>query len=178
MEPQPALGKPEPPVSPPVERRTLLARASQVAMGASLVASYGTLGAMAARFLYPAQRTPTAWVFVADVAGFARGASLLYTAPDGATVAVARQGESGAAEDFLALSSTCPHLGCKVHWEGAGNRFFCPCHNGVFDATGKATAGPPAEAGQSLGRYPLKVEKGLLYIEVPNEKLGTVPEGS
>ena len=31
--------------------------------------------------------------------------------------------------------------------------------------------GPPAEAGQSLPRYPLKVLNGLLYIEVTTETL-------
>ncbi len=71
----------------------------------------------------------------------------------------------------MALSSTCPHLGCKVHWEAPENRFFCPCHNGAFDPSGRAIAGPPAEAGQSLGRYPLRIEGGLLYIEVPTERL-------
>lgn len=165
---------PEIPAAPegePVDRRAFLSRASGIAMAAGLAAGYGTFGAMAGRFLYPAKPADKAWMFVADVAGFAHGASLSYTAPDGATVAIARQGTSGGVEDFVALSSTCPHLGCKVHWEGQNNRFFCPCHNGVFDPKGRAVSGPPAEAGQSLGRYPLKIEKGLLYIEVPTERL-------
>jgi len=66
-----------------------------------------------------------------------------------------------------ALSSTCPHLGCQVRWEAQNDRFFCPCHNGVFDQSGVATAGPPGEAGQSLPKYELKVEDGLLHIAVP-----------
>ena len=37
--------------------------------------------------------------------------------------------------------------------------------------SGTATGGPPGEAGQSLPQFPLKVEKGLLYIEVPLEEL-------
>jgi hypothetical protein len=58
-----------------------------------------------------------------------------------------------------------------VHWEAANDRFFCPCHNGTFDAAGRGTGGPPGDAGQSLPRYALKAEGGLLYIEVPTASL-------
>jgi hypothetical protein len=60
-----------------------------------------------------------------------------------------------------------------VHWEGHKNRFFCPCHNGVFSPEGVATEGPPAEAGQRLPSYPLRVDGGLLYIEVPTQRLAS-----
>ena len=72
-----------------------------------------------------------------------------------------------ACEDFIALSSICPHLGCKVHWETQNQRFFCPCHNGAFSAAGVSTAGPPFDVHQNLARFPLKVENGNLFIEVP-----------
>jgi menaquinol-cytochrome c reductase iron-sulfur subunit len=42
-----------------------------------------------------------------------------------------------------ALSATCTHLGCQVRWETADKRFICPCHGGVYDATGKVVGGPP-----------------------------------
>jgi cytochrome b6-f complex iron-sulfur subunit len=122
---------------------------------------------VAGRFLYPARPASRRWTFVAEVSRLKPGESLIYRMPAGASVAVARVGQTGTAEDFLALGSTCPHLGCQVHWEAQNNRFFCPCHNGVFEPSGRAIGGPPGEAGQSLPRYPLKVEKGLLYIEVP-----------
>ncbi|NIV49628.1 MAG: Rieske 2Fe-2S domain-containing protein, partial [Gammaproteobacteria bacterium] len=95
------------------------------------------------------------------------GDSVLYRTPGGATVNVTRQGSAGEAEDFIALSSVCPHLGCQVHWEPQNDRYFCPCHNGTFDRSGKGTGGPPGDANQSLSRFPLKLTKGLLYIEVP-----------
>ncbi|MEK7469032.1 MAG: ubiquinol-cytochrome c reductase iron-sulfur subunit [Planctomycetota bacterium] len=177
-EPAPAWNAPEPvaEAEPPalpeaIDRRSFLSRASSIAMGAGLVGSYGVFAAMAGRFLYPAHPPLKGWLFVIEVAAMKPGASLTYTAPDGATIAVARQGLTGQVGDFIALSSTCPHLGCKVHWEGQNQRFFCPCHNGAFDPSGKATAGPPKEAGQSLGRYPLRIDGGLLYIEVPLEGL-------
>jgi len=150
------------------ERRSFLATA---VMTGGLVAGYGTFAMMAGRYLYPAHPADTSWLFVQDLRSLKAGDSLVYRTPAGATVAVARLGSAGTDADFLALSSTCPHLGCQVHWESQNNRFFCPCHNGAFDPSGKAIAGPPADAGQSLLRYPLKVENGLLYIRVPVEKL-------
>jgi Rieske Fe-S protein len=126
---------------------------------------------MAGRFLYPSEGRKMAWVFVLEIARMQPGDSLRYETPVGQTVTVTRRTANGTVEDFLALSSTCPHLGCKVHWESANNRFFCPCHNGAFDPSGKAIAGPPAEAGQSLSHYALKIENGLLFMEVPLETL-------
>ena len=142
-------------------------------MGAGLLAGYGTFAGILARFFYPSRPDPREWLYIADLASFAPGESLLYTAPSGATVTGAGKGRGGEATDFVALSSVCPHLGCQVHWEPQNNRFFCPCHNGVFDPSGVATEGPPAEAGQSLLEYPLKIQAGLLYIHVPVERLAS-----
>lgn len=153
-----------------IGRRGFLSRTTSVAMVGGLAASYGTFGAIAARYLYPPRPGETGWIFVTDVAGMQVGESRAFRTPTGAMAAIARRAAAGTADDFIALSSTCPHLGCQVHWEGQANRFFCPCHNGAFDPTGKAIAGPPAEAGQSLPRYPLRIEQGLLYIEVPLER--------
>jgi cytochrome b6-f complex iron-sulfur subunit len=171
---QPSDGDPRP---DGIERRTFLTGASTAAMAGGLVAGYGAFGAMAVRYLYPAGETKKSWLFVATVDRLRNGDSLVFRAPSGATVAVARQGESGALDDFIALSSTCPHLGCQVHWEAANNRFFCPCHNGTFDRSGKGTGGPPGEAGQSLARYPLRLEGNRLFIEVPIEGLAAEETG-
>jgi nitrite reductase/ring-hydroxylating ferredoxin subunit len=153
------------------ERRGFLSRTSSALMAGGILASYGTLGWMAARFLYPSKPRPMAWLYVARVKALLRGEAFQYRSPSGQPITLTRQGDGEQAEDFLALSTTCPHLGCRVHWEASNDRFFCPCHNGVFSPDGKATAGPPAEAGQSLPRYALKVENGLLFIEVPAETL-------
>jgi len=158
----------EGPLREEVPRRDFI---SSAAMGGGLLAGYGTLVVMAGRFLYPSGPQPKAWLFVTSLKQMALGESLDFEDPSGAKIVIARQGDNGDVDDFIALSSVCPHLGCQVHWQSAENRFFCPCHNGVFDPQGKATEGPPATAGQSLAHYPLKVENGLLFIEVPTERL-------
>jgi Rieske Fe-S protein len=132
---------------------------------------------MAVRFLYPARDRAKTWMFATDLVRMKAGDSLTLRDPTGARIVVARRAESGTADDFVALSSTCPHLGCQVQYQAHKKRFFCPCHNGMFDLEGKATAGPPAAARQSLAHYPLRVEKGLLFIEVPIEGLKSPREG-
>jgi len=151
------------------DRRDFFGKLATGAMATGLVAAYGTFGAYAVRYLYPARDPRMAWLFVARLEAIPPGKSLGYKTPGGAPVVIARRGPGETADDFLALSSTCPHLGCKVHWEAHNNRFFCPCHNGVFDPEGVGTEGPPK--GQELLRYALRVTDGLLYIEVPMESI-------
>ena len=153
------------------DRREFLKTASRAAMAAGLVGGYGGLALVAGRYLYPARTGEVMWQFVAEVAGIGVGEAIRYRGPAGETINITRRARSGGADDFIALSSTCPHLGCQVRWEGQNNRFFCPCHNGVFDPSGVATAGPPGEAGQRLASYPLKVQGGLLHISVPLRRL-------
>jgi len=154
---------------PQPDRRDLLGSLPFWFMTGGLVAGYGACGAIGARYMFPDGGEATAWLFLGAIKDFSAGESIDYRAPNGQRIAVARQGTSGAVEDFVALSSTCPHLGCQVHWEGANNRFFCPCHNGAFDADGTGISGPPGDAGQSLPRFPLRIANGLLFIQVPTE---------
>ncbi len=153
------------------ERRKFLSGASRAAMAVGIAGGYGSLGLIAGRFLSPASTDNLLWQYVTPVERVKVGDSFVYRGPSGETISITRQGRGTGADDFIALSSTCPHLGCQVHWEGQNDRYFCPCHNGVFDATGKGVGGPPGEAGQSLSPYPLKVEGGLLHIAVPTTRL-------
>ena len=150
------------------ERRSFL---SKIAMFLGLAGGYGTFAAMAGRYLYPANGVKKSWMFVAALNSFPKETSMLFQAPDSRTITITRLKEESKVSDFIALSSVCPHLGCQVHWESANNRFFCPCHNGVFNAEGKATAGPPAEAGQSLSHFKLNIENDLLFIELEDTRL-------
>ncbi|MGE0760539.1 MAG: ubiquinol-cytochrome c reductase iron-sulfur subunit [Pirellulaceae bacterium] len=157
-------------------RRGFLERASGVAMAGGLAGAYGTFGYMLGQFVYPSAEDGGAWLFVCPVDQLAPGQSLDFTSPAGARIVVARRGEGGSAEDFLALSSVCPHLGCRVHWELQGERFFCPCHNGAFDREGTPIEGPPKASNQSLTRYPLRVDGGLLFLQAPAIALASTVE--
>lgn len=154
------------------KRRVFLNSVGKLALVGGLAASYGTCATFSGRFLYPAKDRPRGWQFVIEDSRMSVGEAIEYRAPDGAPINIARRARTGDVSDFIALSSSCPHLGCRVHWQGPENRFFCPCHNGVFTANGTAIAGPPADAGQRLARYPLKLERGLLFIEVALEEQG------
>jgi len=162
-------------------RRSFLSNSATVIMAGGLAGGYGTFFAMAGRYLYPSTQNKV-WIFVSDAASIAPGESLPFQSPGGVAVTITRRaekpadevasGEPLAVDRFLALSSVCPHLGCRVHWESNNNRFFCPCHNGVFNANGIATAGPPAAEGQKLPHYTLQIVDGALYIEMPTSSIG------
>ncbi len=157
-------------------RRSFLTTITTLGMVGGLAAGYGTFFALASQFLYPTRKN-LAWLYVTTVDAIAPGESLAFESPGGVKVVIKRQADISAepaepAAEFIALSSTCPHLGCRVHWEAQNNRFYCPCHNGQFDPTGKPTGGPVLAANQHLPRYPIRVESGMLFIEMPVGGIG------
>ncbi len=72
---------------------------------------------------------------------------LAYVKPDG--------------DNLFALSATCSHLGCNVKFDEQSGKFKCPCHTGVYDATGKNISGPPPKP---LSHLEAKIEDGKLFI--------------
>jgi len=146
-------------------RRGMLA---SLAMGAGLVAAYGVLGLQGLAFLLPKRLRPkTRLLYAGRIDDYEiDGVKTLYDL-EGTPVLVKRSKEG-----FTAFDSTCPHLGCKVHWEPDNDRFFCPCHNGEFHADGVAYAGPPGDAGQSLTTMNVEADPavGVVYLEVKDVK--------
>jgi Rieske Fe-S protein len=63
--------------------------------------------------------------------------------------------------DYVAMSNTCTHLGCRVRWIEDQQQFFCPCHNAAFDKEGEVLSGPPP---RPLDRYTVKVEGDQLFV--------------
>ncbi len=143
-------------------------------MAGGLAAGYGMFLRCAGQYLYPKDEG-SAWMFVAGASELAPGQARMFQSPTGVAVVVTRKADAKSDDpkegDFIALSSICPHLGCRVHWESQNNRFFCPCHLGAFDPEGKPTGGPPLAANQALPHYPLKIEGGLLYIFMPAKSI-------
>ncbi len=64
-------------------------------------------------------------------------------------------------QTFIAMSNICTHLGCRVRWIPEQEKFFSPCHNGVFDKDGSVVSGPPP---RPLDRFETKIEDGVLFI--------------
>jgi Rieske Fe-S protein len=72
---------------------------------------------------------------------------------------------------FEIFHNHCTHVGCPINWNPGAQRFFCPCHGGVFDRDGRVLAGPPP---RPLDHHEWKVDKGVLYagpIYMVNEQL-------
>ncbi len=63
--------------------------------------------------------------------------------------------------DYIAMSNICTHLGCRVRWIAEKSGFYCPCHDGVFDAQGNVVSGPPP---RPLDRYEVQVDGEQLSI--------------
>jgi nitrite reductase/ring-hydroxylating ferredoxin subunit len=62
-----------------------------------------------------------------------------------------------------ALSSTCTHLGCRVSWDPDSLLLKCPCHGGVFDATGAVKEGPPPTP---LPTLPTRIEGDRVLVRL------------
>ena len=65
---------------------------------------------------------------------------------------------------FLAYNGRCTHLACAYSWKNDGQyagKFFCPCHDGVYDRNGMVLDGPPP---RKLDRLETKVEDGMLMV--------------
>jgi Rieske Fe-S protein len=145
---------------------------ASLAMGAGLVASYGLFAIQGFLFLLPQRiKPPSRKLFAGQLDQFQIGALQSVLDLQGNEILVKRDQQG-----LRAFNSTCPHLGCRVHWQADKQRFFCPCHNGVFNADGVAIEGPPAAAGQSLAQVPLDVDQksGVVYLEVKDLRKKTL----
>jgi Rieske Fe-S protein len=64
----------------------------------------------------------------------------------------------------VARSLLCSHFGCRVEWQGAEQRYHCPCHEGLYDSEGRPIAGPP---NRPLRRLRVEVVGGVVVIGEP-----------
>ncbi len=63
--------------------------------------------------------------------------------------------------ELIAFDPKCTHLGCPYRWDQDKEAFLCPCHTAVFSKSGEVVSGPPP---RPLDRFPIKVEKGVIFI--------------
>ncbi|GAB4261003.1 MAG: Rieske 2Fe-2S domain-containing protein [Deferrisomatales bacterium] len=138
----------------PVDRREFL---STSAMAAGLVASLGTAAAYGVLYLVPARREGrTVEVLMAAVSELPEGAAKEFVDAQGRKALLVHHGKT-----IRAFSKMCPHLGCEVEWRPAEKQFFCPCHEGYFDAEGKNIAGPPP---RPLDEFRVTVKDDNIFV--------------
>jgi Rieske Fe-S protein len=69
--------------------------------------------------------------------------------------------EYESADEFIAISNRCAHLGCPVRYFPSAGNFICPCHGGVYDFEGKVSGGPPV---RPLDRFQTRVVEDELQV--------------
>lgn len=68
-------------------------------------------------------------------------------------------------DEVTAHSLWCTHLGCEVKWSGEKKKYFCPCHEGIYNAKGFPIAGPPP---RPLDKLQVTVADGIATISTVN----------
>jgi Rieske Fe-S protein len=124
----------------------------RLAMVVGLVVSYGTGAVYALQFLLPKkQEIKYRKLLVTSLKQLPRDGSFTFKDLAGREIVLVNTDKG-----LKAISTNCTHLGCKVYWEPDNVRFFCPCHNGVFDVNGGVVSGPPPRA---LDSYQVEVDE-------------------
>lgn len=150
-----------------MNRRTVLVRFIQsihALMGATLAFVVG--GAVVAPSF---TRRQSSWLPAAALSELEEGTpkqiALQVARSDGAAqvidrrlVYLVRSGNS-----VRALDSTCTHLGCRTRFNADTDRIECPCHGGLYDATGRVIGGPPPSPLQSL---PARIDNDRVFVEI------------
>jgi succinate dehydrogenase / fumarate reductase iron-sulfur subunit len=149
-----------------MDRATFLKGAGVALLGAGIAVTVGSIGAIST--VGPSQdESKPRWVPVIKLADVPPDKvttvllnyevkSGIYTQAKSTPVMVSRLGP-----ELVCYKTTCPHLGCTVHWDGQTDQFRCACHGGTFDESGNVVAGPPPHA---LDRYQHKIEGGQLLV--------------
>lgn len=115
------------------------------------------------------RRVPRVWRTVGNVESFKIGETVHVHYDDaspepwaGVTARTAAWLRRETADQFIAFSINCTHLGCPIRWLPQARLFMCPCHGGVFYENGDVAAGPPE---RPLTRYLVRVVKNEVQIE-------------
>jgi menaquinol-cytochrome c reductase iron-sulfur subunit len=156
-----------PPSAAELSRRKFLSRLSLAAGGiGALILAVPMAGFILAPFFV---RTKEVWRSVGKVDSFKIGETTAVKYEDasplpwaGVTARSAAWLRRVDADNFIAFSINCTHLGCPVRWLAGANLFMCPCHGGVYYQDGTVAAGPPP---LPLPRYPVRVKDGEVQIQ-------------
>lgn len=64
--------------------------------------------------------------------------------------------------EIQAFSRVCTHLGCIVSWNAEAQQFECPCHGGIYNASGDVVKGPPPKPLLKLATW---LEGGIVMAQ-------------
>lgn len=72
--------------------------------------------------------------------------------------------------EVRAFSAVCTHLGCIIRWQpgpphepGPEHAWYCACHKGRYDRSGRVTAGPPP---RPLDPLSVAVRDGQVFVKL------------
>lgn len=112
---------------------------------------------MGIRFITPVKREIERRIFTIHLDELELNATRQYKDLRGKDLMLVRISE----REVKAISTTCTHLGCSVHWQADKKQFYCPCHAGVFDNNGMVISGPPPKP---LDSYRVELEGDNVFI--------------
>jgi menaquinol-cytochrome c reductase iron-sulfur subunit len=70
-----------------------------------------------------------------------------------------------------ALNVVCPHAGCFVDLNAAGNGYLCPCHLSRFALDGKI-ADPRSPSPRAMDSLPVEIKDGMVWVKFQNFQAG------
>jgi Rieske Fe-S protein len=124
-------------------------------LGGTLASVLAPVAYVVARYLRIPDRLPVT-VLVGPVSSIPSGTSRFVKV--GMADGILFHHEDGT---FEAFNLRCTHAGCNVAWQGNAERFYCPCHGGVFDREGNVVEGPPK---RGLDRLEVTIVKGTVQV--------------
>ena len=147
-------------------RRTFIIKMLSIFSGLlGILVAIPIVGAMVAPIYRKREKD---WRSVGKVNSFKIGSTVLVkfknTSPlpwSGVTSQTASWLRRDTADNFIAFSVNCAHLGCPVRWIPDAQIFLCPCHGGVYNKDGSYAAGPPPHG---LSRYPVRIRNNEVEI--------------
>lgn len=131
---------------------------SQAVMGFGLLFGMGTLGLRFLQFLVPPRRAKQAEAVLIGAESRIPVGDAVPMDLGGQKILVLKT-ENGVA----AFSRRCTDLGCLVSWSKEREQFVCPCHQGIYDKSGRNIAGPPP---RPLDRFEVVKRGDQLYVNI------------
>jgi menaquinol-cytochrome c reductase iron-sulfur subunit len=150
-----------------ISRRTFVSRLSIACAGVCTVIMAVPLVGFVVAPLF--RKVPDEWIAVGNVNDFEIGKTVDVQIADpsplpwaGITAKSAAWLRRESADEFIAFSVNCTHMGCPIRWLPTAELFMCPCHGGIYYKDGTVAAGPPPKP---LYRFEVRIVNGSVQIK-------------